>query len=70
MTCMKKYFTFMNAYGGCGYPRITLEGKVEDYIKIKEKANKLRKYDLDFWIDEIKINYLQKILKKVLSKLI
>jgi hypothetical protein len=53
MTCMKKYFTFMNAYGGCGYPRITLEGKVEDYIKIKEKANKLRKYDLDFWIDEI-----------------
>ena len=53
MSCMKNFFSYTSAYGGCGYPKITLEGKVEDYLKLKDKTMKLKKYDLDFWIDEI-----------------
>ena len=53
MSCMKNFFSYTSYYGGCGYPKITLEGKVEDYLKLKEKTMKLKKYDLDFWIDEI-----------------
>ena len=62
MTCMKNFFTYKSYYGGCGYPKITLEGKIEDYIKLKEKTMKLKKYDLDFWIDEI-IPILDKIIE-------
>ena len=51
MSCMKNFFSYTSYYGGCGYPKITLEGKVEDYLKLKEKTMKLKKYDLDFWID-------------------
>ena len=53
MSCMKNFFSYTSYYGGCGYPKITLEGKVEDYLKLKDKTMKLKKYDLDFWIDEI-----------------
>ena len=42
--------------------KITLEGKLEDYIKLKEKAMKLKKLDLDFLIDEI-IPILYKIIE-------
>ena len=62
MTCMKNYFIYKSYYGGCGYPKITLEGKLEDYIKLKEKLMKLKKYDLDFWIDEL-IPILDKIIE-------
>lgn len=62
MSCMKNYFVYKSYYGGCGYPKITLEGNVDDYIKIKEKTLKLKKYDLDFWIDEI-IPILDKIIE-------
>ena len=40
---MKNYFIYKSYYGGCGYPKITLEGKLEDYIKLKEKLMKLKK---------------------------
>ena len=62
MSCMKNYFNYISCYGGCGYPKITLEGKLEDYIKLKEKAIKLKKFDLDFWIDEI-VPILDKIIE-------
>ena len=62
MSCMKNFFIYTSAYGGCGYPKITLEGKLEDYIKLKEKTMKLKKYDLDFWVDEI-VPILDKIIE-------
>ena len=37
---------------GCGISKINLEGTLEDWEKILEKTNKLRKYELDWWIDE------------------
>ena len=46
----------------CGIPIITLEGTVEDWKKIKEKANELKKYDLAWWIDE-----LNPILNEIIS---
>ena len=61
MSCMQNYFEYIVFCGGCGYPRITLEGTLEDYIKLKEKTIQLKKYDLDFWIDEI-IPILDKII--------
>ena len=62
MSCMQKYFEFQLLYGGCGYPKITLEGTVEDYLKLKEKTLKLKEYDLDFWIGEL-IPILDKIIE-------
>ena len=62
MSCMQRFFEYRLFYGGCGYPKITLEGKLEDYIKLKEKTLKLKKYDLEFWIDEI-IPILDKIIE-------
>ena len=62
MSCMQNFFEYRILYGGCGFPKITLEGKVEDYIKLKEKTLKLKKYDLEYWIDEI-IPILDKIIE-------
>ena len=62
MSCMQNYFEYILFYGGCGYPKITLEGTLDDYIKLKEKTLQLKKYDLDFWINEI-IPILDKIIE-------
>ncbi|MDP4269492.1 MAG: DUF4419 domain-containing protein [Bacteroidota bacterium] len=53
MEAMKPYFEYVVMRMGCGIPRITLEGTPEDWKKIHEKANQLRKYDLAWWIDEL-----------------
>ena len=47
---------------GCGISKINLEGTLEDWEKILVKTNKLRKYELDWWIDEI-----EPIIKKIIS---
>lgn len=49
----KPYFEYIVMLYICGIPQVTLEGSPEDWEKIVEKAKHLRKYDLDWWIDEL-----------------
>lgn len=37
----------------CGIPSITLEGTAEDWQSIVKRAESLRQYDLDWWIDPL-----------------
>lgn len=37
----------------CGIPQITLRGSQEEWDHVRKFANYLRKYDLDWWIDEL-----------------
>ena len=62
MGAMEKYFIYIIELMGCGISKINLEGTLEDWEKILEKTNKLRKYELDWWIDEI-----EPIIKKIIS---
>ncbi len=52
MDAMSPYFDYVSVEL-CGIPEITLEGTVEDWKKVKEKTNELKKYDLAWWIDEL-----------------
>jgi hypothetical protein len=51
---LKEYFSFM-CYSACGIPKVTLEGTLEDWIKLQEKVVQLRQLDLDmdFWLDRL-----------------
>lgn len=53
MDAVKPYFQFIVITISCGIPEITLEGTTKDWKKVLEKARYLRKYKLDWWIDEI-----------------
>jgi hypothetical protein len=53
MEAMKAYFEFIVLRVGCGIPQITLEGTPEDWQKVLDKTTYLRKYKLDWWIDEL-----------------
>ena len=59
MSAMQHYFEY-SIICICGIPDIYLEGSEEDWKKLISKANALRQYDLDWWIDEIE-PVLQKI---------
>ena len=52
MDCFKQYFCYQMVCI-CGIPSVTLEGTVEDWKKLRERALSLRQYDLDWWIDEL-----------------
>ncbi|MCU0393496.1 MAG: DUF4419 domain-containing protein, partial [Thermoflexibacter sp.] len=52
LEAMSPYFNLI-AEELCGIPEIKLEGTVEDWKKVKTKANELKKYDLAWWIDEL-----------------
>ena len=53
MDCFKQYFRYA-MYCVCGIPSITLEGTVDDWILLREKALGLAEYDLQWWIDALK----------------
>ncbi len=53
MDAMKEYFEYYVETMICGIPKITLEGTPADWQKLLDKARDLRKYKLDWWIDEI-----------------
>ena len=53
MESMKPYFEFVVMRVICGIPEITLQGTPEDWQKILDKAQKLKKYDLKWWISEL-----------------
>jgi hypothetical protein len=55
MASVKSYFNF-KVVSMCGLSKIKLDGKKEDWIKLKEKVSYLRKYATDFpdiglWVD-------------------
>jgi len=50
---MKSYFDFTHIYIGCGIPQITLEGTPADWQKVLDKTEALRKYQLDWWVDQL-----------------
>jgi len=53
MEAVKPYFKFVVTYISCGIPEITLEGTTSDWKRLLEKTRYLRKYELDWWIDEV-----------------
>jgi len=53
MSAMKHYFDYKVLMMGCGYPSITIEGTVEDWLLIKEKTQSLSKYDLGWWTSKL-----------------
>ena len=54
MCAMKKYFSYEVMMCICHFPYIILEGTLEDWEKIIEKLEKIRKFNLDDWVDELK----------------
>jgi hypothetical protein len=52
MDCMQPYCDY-ELYTKCGIPQITLRGSSEEWDHVRKFANYLRKYDLDWWIDEL-----------------
>ena len=60
MGAFQKYFNYKMTLCGCGSPYLILEGTAEDYQKIIDKANKLSKYDFDWFTHKI-IPHIQKM---------
>jgi len=54
MDAMSSYFIYAVYTIGCGIPKITLEGTTADWERLRTKALELRKYKLEWWIDELK----------------
>lgn len=52
MDVMKSYFDYREMTL-CGIPELTLLGTVEDWKKIKNKAQALSEYDLSWWTDDL-----------------
>ena len=53
MSSVKAFFDYSVIYAKCGIPSITLEGTPEDWLKVRNKAIQLRKYDLDWWLIDL-----------------
>ncbi len=53
MYSMKNYFRYEIIRVGCGIPQISLEGTPEDWEKLLRKTLALRKYKLDWWVNEL-----------------
>jgi len=62
MDAMKPYFNFMVIYFGCGIPKVTIEGTPEDWQKVLDKTEALRRYKLDWWVDK-----MEPVLNKILA---
>jgi len=52
MDTVQHYFSY-TMMCGCGFPEITLTGTVEDWEKIRSKAENLKKYDLEWWLSAL-----------------
>lgn len=62
MGTFQSYFEFVHSMSVCGIPEITLEGTSEDWERVLAKAQSLKKYKLEWWIDEI-----EPILEKIIQ---
>lgn len=52
MDAVQHYFSYTMCCG-CGFPSITLTGTTDDWEKLRAKAEGLRKYDLDWWLEAL-----------------
>ena len=68
MGAFKKYFEYSMNLATCGVPYIILEGNLEDYKSIKEKAKNLSKYDFKWYIDRI-IPHIEKMIEAKSGKI-
>ena len=48
MDCFKEYFAY-ELHTRCGIPEVTLEGTVDDWKRLRERALRLTEYDLEWW---------------------
>ena len=62
MVAFKKFFEYEMHLCGCGIPYIILEGTAEDYEKIIRKAEQLRKYRFEWYINRI-IPHIEKMVE-------
>jgi hypothetical protein len=62
METVKAYFDYKVYMAGCGIPKITIEGTVEDWEKILEKTKYISKYKLKWWTSE-----LEPILNEIIA---
>ena len=53
MESVNKYFEYKVMTLACGIPDITLMGTPDDWCKVREKAQSLKGYGLDWWIDQL-----------------
>ena len=53
MNAFKDYFSY-RLHTVCGIPQITLEGTVDDWKQLRERALGLAQFDLQWWIDPLK----------------
>ena len=52
MDSFKEYFSYI-VYTECGIPKITLEGTVDDWKKLRDRALGLAQYDLVWWVEAL-----------------
>ncbi len=62
MGAFKHYFDYTMKLFGCGVPYVVIDGTADDYRKIIDKAKKLKKYKLDWYIERI-IPHLEKMVE-------
>ncbi len=62
METVKEYFNYKVLIMGCGIPKITIEGSVEDWQKILEKTKYISQFKLKWWTKE-----LEQIIKEIIE---
>ncbi|MDR6561150.1 MULTISPECIES: DUF4419 domain-containing protein [unclassified Arcicella] len=62
METVKDYFNYKVVLIGCGIPKITIEGTVEDWQKVLDKTKYIAKYNLTWWTSE-----LEPVLKQIIE---
>ena len=53
MSSVKAFFDYSVIYISCGIPNITIEGTTDDWEKVLNKTQQLRKYNLDWWVGDL-----------------
>lgn len=62
METVKAYFDYEVLMMGCGIPKITIQGTVEDWEKVLKKTEYISKFKLKWWTKELK-----PILKQIIE---
>jgi len=52
MDTVQQYFSYA-VLGGCGLPSITLKGTSTDWQDLRAKAERLKPFELDWWLNEL-----------------